>query len=294
MPSGWLESPRWLLGLSAVLLLGSTPLPAQEAEWTEVRARRQSHDVESVSVDIEYIAGELDIEAAEGGLLYDTHLRYDAARMKPVRKWSVDGDAARLKIGFEGLGDDGDLDVDLDGDEHGFLKLGLSRDVPVDLHLAVGAAVSAVDLTGIPVTELVFETGASDTEISFGSPNPVRMSRLDLTVGVAEFSAAGLGNARFDELEFTGGVGDVELDFTGQWSRDASATIEMGLGSLTLIVPDGLGVRISKTGFLAALDAPGFEKVDGTWVSPGSDSATHYLDIHLRAALGSIEVRQER
>ncbi len=252
---------------AAALLVAAAPVVAQETDWTEVRARRQADGVASLTIDVEYFAGELRVAAADAGLLYDTHLKYDAARMRPERKWSVDGDAARLIIGFEGIGDDGDIDFDLDMDEedHGFLNLGLSPDVPTDLRMKVGAALSVVDLGGVPLTGLVYQTGASDTELAFGSVNPASMERLELAVGVAEFTATGLGNARF---------------------------IEMGLGSLTLVVPPDLGVRINKKGFLASLDAPGFTKVDGAWQSPGWESASHRLDIHLRAALGTIEVLQ--
>lgn len=279
---------------AAALLAASAPLVAQEADWTEVRARRQAGAIESVTVDVEYIAGELSVTRADGGLLYDTHLKYDAARMRPERNWSVSGNAARLDLGFEGLGDDGDMDIEFEGDDHGFLELGLSRDVPTDLRIKVGAALSDVDLSEIPLTGLVYQTGASDTEIRFESPNPARMERLELAVGVAEFSATGLGNARFQEFQFKGAVGDVTLDFTGDWAGDASGTIDMGLGSLTLVFPEELGVRIIKKGFLSALDAPRFTKVDGGWQSPGWDSASHHLEIRLVSALGSIEVRQER
>jgi len=281
--------------LAAVALLAAaTPLTAQEADWTEVRARRQTDGIESVTVDVEYVAGELRVTPADGGLLYDTHLRYDAARMRPERNWSVTGNTARLEIGFEGLGDDGDMDIEFEGDDHGFLELGLSRDVHTDLRIKVGAALSEVDLSEIPLTGLVYQTGASDTEIRFESPNPAQMKRLELAVGVAEFEATGLGNARFQEFQFKGAVGDVTLDFTGDWAEDASGTIDMGLGSLTLVFPEDLGVRITKKGFLSALDAPGFTKVDGGWQSPGWDSASHHLEIRLVSALGSIEVRQER
>ncbi|MCL7971525.1 MAG: hypothetical protein M8866_05430 [marine benthic group bacterium] len=283
------------LGLAvAAVAAVAAPLAAQEAEWTEVRARRQAGGVESLSVDLEYIAGELRIAPAGGDLLYDTRLRYDAARMRPERQWSVDDGAARLKFGFAGLGDDGDMELDFDDDEHGYLEMGLSETVPTDLNITVGAALSEVDVGGIPLTGLAYHTGASDTEIRFDSPNPVELGRIELAVGAAEFSASGLGNARFQELELKGGVGDVTLDFTGEWAGDADVSIHMGLGSLTLVFPPELGVQIDKKGFLAALDAPGFTKVDGAWQSESWDSAEHRLHVQLRAALGSIEVRQER
>jgi len=282
------------IGTAAVLLTVATPVSAQQAEWTEVRARRQADGVASLTIDVEYIAGELRVAPADAGLLYDTYIRYDAARMRPQRKWTLDGDAARLEIRFEGTGNDGDIDLDGDEEEHGFLELGLSTDVPTDLRMKVGAAVSVVDLGGVPLTGLVYQTGASDTELTFGSVNPASIETLELAVGAAEFTATGLGDARFRRLEFKGGVGDVRLDFTGEWAADASATIEMGLGSLKLVVPKDLGVRITKSGFLASLDAPDFQSVDGAWQSAGWESARYHLDIRLRAALGSIEVRQVR
>lgn len=278
--------------LLAVGLVAAVPLGAQEADWTEVRARRQADGVRAVEVDVEYVAGELRIAPADDGLLYDSRLRYDAARMRPERSWTVDGDVGRLEIGFEGLGRDGDIDLDVDEHEHGYLELGLSQEIPTQLSLRVGAALSEVELGGIPLTGLVYETGASETNLRIGSPNPVPMEKLELRAGAASFSASGLGNARFEELDFRGGVGEVTLDFTGQWSSDASANLEIGLGSIELVVPQGLGVRIVKSGFLADLDAPGFERVDGAWQSPNWDTAPHRLQIRLRAALGSIEVRR--
>ena len=289
-----LKSPIVAIAAAACVLAAAAPLAAQEADWTEVRARRQVDGVRSLTVDVEYVAGQLRVSPADGGLLYDTHLRYDAARMRPQREWSVDGNAARLDIGFDGLDGQGDMDIELDGDEHGFLQLGLSREVPTDLRIKVGAAQSEVDLSGVPLTGLVYQTGASETEIRFGSANPAQMERLELAVGVAEFKATGLGNARFQEFEFKGAVGDVTLDFTGEWTGDASGTIDMGLGSLTLVFPEDLGVRITKKGFLASLDAPGYTKVDGGWQSAGWDSASHHLQIRMVSALGSIEVRHER
>jgi hypothetical protein len=118
------------------------------------------------------------------------------------------------------------------------------------------------------------------------------MERLELKAGAARFVASGLGNARFEELDFKGGVGEVDLDFGGEWSSSASANLEMGLGSLKLVVPEELGVRITKRGFLADLDAPGFERVDGGWQSPNWATAEHRFEVRIRAALGSIEVRR--
>lgn len=280
--------------VAAALLCAAEAAVAQEPDWTEVRARRQVDGVRSVRVTIEYMAGDLRLAPAGQGLLYDTHLRYDASQLRPVRRWSEDDGEGRLDIGFEGLGQDGDFDLDMDEGEHGFLEVGLARDVPTDLKVTVGAALGRAELGGLPLTGLVYQTGASETDLSFETPNPERIERIEMDVGAAEFRARGLGNARFDALAFRGGVGNVHLDFSGDWSGDATATVRMGLGSLALVVPSELGVRIRKSGFLASLDAPGFEKVDDAWQTSNWETARSHLDVDLKAALGSIEVRIER
>ncbi|MCL7958050.1 MAG: cell wall-active antibiotics response protein [marine benthic group bacterium] len=278
-------------GLLAVLLFGFfAPLAAQQPEWTDLSARRQTDGIRAVEAKITYVAGELEVRAADAGLLYDIGLHYDAALLRPERSWRAEGDVGRLELRFESVDDDG-TDWDMDDGEFGELVLGLSREVPTDLTLEVGAAESSLDLGGIPLTGLVYRTGASSTEMKFGEPNPARIGTLELAAGAASFEAAGLGNARFDELEFDGAVGDVTLDFTGEWSGDATADIAVGLGALRLVIPRDIGVRLEKSGFLAGFNPRGMEKVEGGWQTSNFDSARHTLRIKLKAAFGKVDVQ---
>ena len=278
-------------GLFAVFLFGLfAPLSAQQPEWTDFSARRQTDGIRAVEAKITYVAGELEVRAAEAGLLYDIGLHYDAALLRPERSWNAEGDVGRLELRFESTDEDG-VEWDFDDGEFGELVLGLSREVPTDLTLEVGAAESRLDLGGIPLTGLVYRTGASSTKIHFDTPNPARIGTLELAAGAASFEAAGLGNARFEELEFDGAVGDVTLDFTGDWSGDATADIAVGLGALRLVVPRDIGVRLEKSGFLAGFNPRGMEKVEGGWQTSNFDSAPHRLRIKLKAAFGKVDVQ---
>ena len=278
-------------GLLAAFLFGSfAPLAAQQPEWTDLSARRQTDGIRAVEAKITYVAGELEVRAAETGLLYDIGLRYDAALLRPERSWKEDGDVGRLELRFESVDDEG-TDWDIDDGEFGELVLGLSREVPTDLTLEVGAAESSLDLGGIPITGLVYRTGASSTELRFDEPNPARIGTLELAAGAASFQAAGLGNARFDEMEFDGAVGDVTLDFTGEWNGDATADIAVGLGALRLVIPRDIGVRLEKSGFLAGFNPRGMEKVEGGWQTSNFDSAPNVLRIKLKAAFGKVDVQ---
>ena len=279
------------VGLSAALLLGlCAPLAAQQPDWTDLAARRQADGIGSVEAKVTYVAGELTVFAADPDLLYDIGLRYDAARLRPDRSWTEAGNAGRLELDFEAVDGSG-ADWDIEDGEFGELRLGLSREVPTSLTLEVGAAESDLELGGIPLTGLVYRTGASSTRLHFDSPNPTRIGTLELAAGAAEFEASGLGHAHFDRLEFDGAVGDVTLDFSGEWTGDGEADIAVGLGALRLVIPRDLGVRIEKSGLLAGFNPRGLTKVEGGWQTENYESAAHQLRIDLKAAFGKVDVQ---
>jgi len=147
-----------------------------------------------------------------------------------------------------------------------------------------------LDLGGLPITNLTVETGASDTELSFEQANPVAMGALVLHVGAASFRAWQLGNANFESFRFEGGVGEVTLDFSGEWKRSATGGIKVGVGTIKLRVPRELGVRIQRRSFLTAFRAPGFVKQDGEYRSANWDEAEVRLDLELDAAFGAVSV----
>lgn len=291
----------------AAVALAPSALAAQE--WKEFRTARQAAAFEALELEVVYGAGELNVAPAEDRYLYDVRLRFDAARFVPVRSWGVEGDRARLRIaltsaraGREGRRgeirlDDFDLNFDLDdlkrlGDAAGRLDVRLGREVPTDLRIHVGAAESRLELGGLPLTRLEVNTGASHTRLSFDEPNPARMERLELKVGAAEFQGEALGNAGFERFSFEGGVGDVLLDFGGDWRGTATGSIRMGVGALKLRVPRGLGVRIRKRSFLTSFDASGFTQVGDAFQTAGWSEATSRLELDLEAAFGSIEVER--
>jgi hypothetical protein len=305
---------RALAGLLLVPLLtvGAPVLQAQE--WSEFRSARQSHSVaESFALELVYGAGVLQIEPEAGDLLYDVRMTYDSRKFKPVRTWDLTEGRARLKVGLTTAGDgadwiealssgdvddadfDPDLSFDLDDlgeldDSSGTLLLRLGRRLPTDLKLAIGAAKSEIELGGVALSRLEITTAASDTELSFSAPNPVRMGELVIRVGAAEIRTEGLGNARFDRFELKSGVGDVVLDFTGAWDGSATGVIRMGIGSLELRLPADLGVWIRKSSFLTSFDAPSFRNVDDGFRSPNWAGAEHRLELQIDTAFGAIDV----
>lgn len=300
-------APLAIVGAGLLAGLLATPAPAAAQRWRDFRAARQAGDTQSLEVELIYGAGRLRVSPSDAPYLYDARVRYDASRFRPLRGWTREGGRGHLRIAITSVEDaDGpatvhldewDVDVDFDdlrrrGDELGRVDLSLHPAVITDLKLLVGAASADLDLGGLSLHSLEFATGASETDISFDTPNRVRMERLSLRAGAAEFEAHDLGNARFDRLEFDGAIGDVLLDLSGEWEANATAAIKMGIGELTIRVPRGIGVRIERSSVLISLDAPGFERTDRTYVTPNWDTADIRLEIQLEAAFGSVEVER--
>lgn len=296
---------RALAGGLALSLATAPPLVAQE--WRDFRAARPAAALESLDVEVYLGAGRLGISPSESSFLYDARVRYDAERFRPVRAWSGEGGRGYLKLAVASRpGDatpasvrleDRDIELDLEelrrlGDERSRLDLGLGSGLPVDLRVAVGAAEARLDLGDLALRSLEYLTGASETRMSFDAPNRIDMERMSLRAGASEFSAEGLGNARFRELEFSGAIGDVALDFSGAWARDAVARIKMGAGGLRIRVPAGIGVRLTRSSLLMAVDAEGLEKNDRVYTSPNWADADFRLDIVLEAAFGSVQVER--
>ncbi len=266
-----------LRSVCALAVLVATAAPASAQQWRDFRAARQAGAIESLEVELLYGAGRLTITRSETPFLYDARVHYDTERFQPLRGWSSEGTRGRLRLALTSV-----------DDETGPSTIRMAT----DLRLGVGAAAAHLDLGDLSLTSVEILTGASQTEVSFSEPNRVRMSSLTFKVGAADFEAEGLGNARFDRLEFTGAIGNVTLDFSGAWEQDATAEIKMGVGELKLRVPRDIGVRIERSSLLIKLDAAGFDRVDGAYVTPNWDSADVQLEIELGAAFGTVKIER--
>lgn len=269
--------------LLAGLVLALFPVQGAAQDWREVTSFRQRSVETTMDVHVRFGAGTLDIGPGQAGELYRVGIRYDSDAFEPVTRY----EANRLEVGVEGLGSG----VKLRNTKGGDLKLSLSPDVPLDLDLDFGAVEATLELGGLQVTRLSVETGASDTQLRFSEPNPEVCSRLGITMGAAALRVRGLGNANCSRIMVEGGVGDIDLDFSGVWRQDMEADITMALGSSTLRVPDNVGVRVKKAAFLTSFSGARFQRRDGVYYSDNWDAAERKLTVDLEGAFGSIDIR---
>lgn len=270
-----------MLALALLTLAGSATSADAQDRRTVTRSRQLSGE-EKLDVEVRYGAGRFSVRPAPAGVLYRMHIRYDAERFEPVSEYE-DG---RLELGVEGTESGFHIGKDHEGD----LELLLARDVPMDLDLEFGAVWADIDLGGLALTDLDLRTGASESRMDVSIPNPVRLRKATFEIGAADFTAHHLGNLNADRIEVSTGVGEIQLHLTGEWRRDSEVSVKMGLGSLELRVPRGLGLKLEKSTFLTSMDMEGMVRRDDAYYSPGWDQSDRRITVDVEAAFGSIEV----
>lgn len=210
-----------------------------------------------IDVRLRFGAGRLDVSAgAEGSLIQGT-ARYNIAEIEP--QIIVDGKNVRIDQG--NLEDVGIPSLNLKDLENSWdLKL---ADVPMSLEIEAGAYEGEFNLGGLSLTALDIKDGASSAELSFDKPNKADMQTLRYQTGASSVSMTGLANANFSRLDFGSGAGNYLLDFSGELKRDARVTINSGMSTVTIVVPEGVDAHVAFEGALTDVDLSGAWKIDG-------------------------------
>ena len=182
--------------------------------------------------------------------------------------------------------------------EKGHLKAELRILLPSESTLDVVARIKAgeveMDLGGLSIRRFVNKIWAGEVNIDFDQPNRVPMSWLEINTKVGETVLRRLGNARFRFAEINSGVGELNIDFSGDMHPDASAEIDLDIGETSIYLPEDLGVKMNvrKFLFLSQVDVPfGFEKMGKYYVSENFDTATKKLDLKIKTGIGQLNIR---
>ena len=260
-----------------------------EPRWRSLDVSRQLRDTAPQRIKVQYGAGRVDVRATDAALLYDMHLRYDEQRAAPLHRYDAEQRAALL--GLEPRSSNARV-ASGGRSESGELRLLLPRRVPLDLDLEFGGAEAALDLGGLALQSVRLECGATDATLNFTAPNRAHMRELVVDMGAASFTALRLGNANADQIRVRGGMGALDLDFSGSWQRDLSVITRVGIGKTTLRVPEEVGVRLEIQRVAAGFDHEGMVKRGDAWYSHNWDTATRKLRIRAETVFGALELER--
>jgi hypothetical protein len=212
---------------------------------------------QSANLSIAFGAGKLNLSPGAGRSLVSGTATYNVSEFKP--RISASGSRVRIEQS-EQLRVLPNLGRNLVNEWD--LQLG---DSPMSLRISAGAYEGRYELGGLAIEDLEISDGAADSRLTFSEPNLVEMDSLRYTTGASSVTLEGLSNANFEDMFFRSGAGSYTLDFSGDLQRDATVTIESGLGSVRIVLPPGVPGRVTFDGGLSNVD------VGGDWRRSGND-----------------------
>lgn len=197
----------------------------------------------------------------------------------------------RLKKASHVWGDDGS-----DDNHRRKLTVRLTTKIPISLDVELGAGRGDIDLSDLQVQDLKISTGASSVDVRCDKPNEIVAENVGIESGVSKFTATDLCNTNFKRFKFSGGVGAYRLDFGGHLRHDASAKIEVGLGSVNVSVPRQLAAKLLyDASFFSSFSLDDdFEKTrSGVYETEDYKGSGNKLTIQIESGLGSVKVRRK-
>ncbi len=177
----------------------------------------------------------------------------------------------------------------------GTWDLQFNNDVPSRFDIEMGAGRGTFDFTGMHLNHLNLSAGASRITVRFDEPNTGFIDNIHIESGVSRFTGENFGNANFGSLKFEGGVGAYTLDFDGDLRHQANVDVELGIGAVTLIIPDHIGAKLfAEQRLFSSVNVPDdFEQVNrNEYVSRNFDTAEGKLIIKIESGFGSVRVRR--
>jgi hypothetical protein len=99
-----------------------------------------------------------------------------------------------------------------------------------------------------------------------------------------------LASLRLEALDIEAGIGESQIDLTGDWETDISGHIVAGPERLHLLLPAGIGVRVSVTGGPGEVNAQGLQLENGAWVNAAFNDEGPNLFLDIQAGAGQIDL----
>ena len=239
---------------------------------------------ETVDLTISFGAGNLKVNPGAKDALVTGEVSYNVTDFKPV----ITSSGNQVTI------EQGDLNVngipDFQGKIENSWDLQLS-DTPMNLKINAGAYVGKYDLGGLSIKKLEIADGAADSNLTFSELNQSDMDVFRYTTGASNVRLDKLANANFSTMVFRTGAGSYHLDFSGELKQDASVSIDSGISSLVIVVPEGVPAQLTFSGGLSNVDLFGdWTKNGDVYSQPGNGSKITFI---VKMGAGSLELRNK-
>jgi hypothetical protein len=289
------HNSRWIFILG-LLVIGTTVVIAVN---TGVHREIQRTTEREVVMRIESLFGNVYVSRGDPEKILSADIRFDGNdRAKTNIRYDVRNSIGYLNIDLN-KGDkfqtEEGQNVQLSDIETGKWYLRLTDAVPLRIEAELACGKGEFDITGLQMKDFKLSTGASSVILRCNEPNRSEIENLRIESGVGKLVAEGLGNTNFHRLKFSGGVGSYDLDFSGNLRTEAEVDIDVGLGAITINIPDNIGAKvICDESWISKihLDAAFVEREDNTYYTDNYSSARGRLRVTVEAGLGSVRIQR--
>jgi predicted membrane protein len=288
----FLGAPFLLLtSLGAVLLLSLGSGHREILRTTE----------KELAVKLEAAFGKLYISRGDSKKICTIDIKdTDTDKPRGTINYTISNGVGRLdidlsKFGESESGTDDRHHLDLGDLESGKWYIRFTDQIPISFNVELGVGKGDFDCSGLLIKDFVLSTGASSVNLRFPEPNKAQIDNMKIETGVSKFVGEGLGNANFRNFQFSGGVGSYTLDFSGELKREADVKVEVGLGSVTILVPRDVGARVFYQKSWVSkidLDRDFEEKRDGQYFSDNYNTASSRMNISVESGLGHVKIER--
>ncbi len=278
-----------LLALTTLACAGNFEFPVTEIETGPTQTTDISvpllDDPETIAeITLAFGAGNLNIAPGAEEALITGVATYNVADFAPVV--TTDENAIRLEQGNLTVNGIPNFESNLENEWD--LQLGST---PINLTINAGAYVGDYELGGLALNKLTISDGAADIKVNFSEPNLTEMESLNYNTGASNVTMTGIANANTPELIFRCGAGSYTLDFSGELQQDMQVSIESGISSIAVIVPEGVSAEVTYEGGMSNVS------LDGSWEKSGS-TYTHAgegytITITIKMGAGNLELRDK-
>jgi hypothetical protein len=198
----------------------------------------------------------------------------------------------------------GALDVSIDfskwnmeGEDSPNLILEIPSGPEISLTAHIKAGETDFELGDIRLVDFELRHWAGETTVNFAEPNRTVMRSFDVNVKIGEMTIENLGNARYEDGEINGGIGELHVDFSGQSGQMVEkcvTQIDLDLGETTLILPEDIGTKLRVSKFLSEVNYPDwFTKHGDFYYSKNYDENSKQLYLMISSGIGDLRIQLE-
>lgn len=285
---------KWII--SSIVLFGLVFAVATAARLTPIAKQVEATELERMDVELKLAVGSFDLHkrSAEKKVVAEFQGDYDESRYEYRHSFESQGKRGTFLFESQLVHERNSINIDAKDNRWEFF---FAPEVDCRFDIEIGAAEAELDFGDLTVSDLRLDIGAADANIDFSSPNRATLRDLKVDAGACDLEMRNLGNSKFEFMTFDGGMGKFTLDFTGDFDFEAEASIEVGMGAIDIIIPEGIGVRLeAEEHWFNSIDFPkrSFSKVrgrDNVWESDNFKTAKGRLTLVLDVGMGSADIK---